>query len=143
MNKVIHKRGFTLVEILVALAIIAIALAALMRASGDHTYSASYLKQKTLAHYVAMNELAKLQIEKKWPRTGEENKSTEMADHEWYWKRNVEKSNKPAHWPTHKRLLRGHFYRVPGRRSKTKFNFPDKLHSENRFSRTTPESINP
>ena len=95
MNKLNDRNGFTLVEILVALAIIAIALAALMRASGDHTYSTTYLKQKTLAHYVAMNELAKLQIEKKWPSTGETKKSTEMADHEWYWTLNVEKVINP------------------------------------------------
>ena len=88
--------GFTLIEILVALAIIAIALAALIKASGNHTYSASYLKQKTLAHYVAMNEFALLQIEKKWPDIGEEKKSTEMADHEWHWTRKVEKMVDPT-----------------------------------------------
>ncbi|MDQ1363726.1 MAG: ral secretion pathway protein, partial [Pseudomonadota bacterium] len=56
-NKTNFQRGFTLVEILVALTIIAIAMAALIKASGDYTASTSYLKQKTLAHYVAMNEL--------------------------------------------------------------------------------------
>ena len=95
MNKLNDRNGFTLVEILVALAIIAIALAALMRASGDHTYSTTYLKQKTLAHYVAMNELAKIQIEKNLPSIGEGKKSTEMADHEWYWTLNVEKVINP------------------------------------------------
>ena len=40
--------GFTLIEILVALTIIAIALGALIKASGNHTLSAGYLKNKTL-----------------------------------------------------------------------------------------------
>jgi type II secretion system protein I len=86
-----RKNGFTLIEILVALAIIAIALGALIKASGNHTYSASYLKEKTLAHYVAMYELEKLRLDKDkdWPDIGTEKKSTEMADHEWYWSREV------------------------------------------------------
>lgn len=85
------QRGFTLVEILVALAIIAIAMAALVKASSNHTYSASYIKEKTLAHYVAMNELTLLQLSGDWPEDSEVKKSTEMAEHEWYWTRETEK----------------------------------------------------
>ena len=86
------NKGFTLVEILVALAVIAIAMAALIRASGNHTYSASYLKQKTLAHYVAMNEIARLQITKQWPDVGKKEDSTEMASKEWFWIREISKT---------------------------------------------------
>ncbi len=85
-----HK-GFTLIEVMVALAIIAIALASLIRASGSHTRSAGYLKSKTLAHYVAMNEITTLQVRKAWPDIGDSKKSTEMAGVEWYWTRSVEK----------------------------------------------------
>jgi len=83
------SRGFTLIEILVALSIIAIALGALIKASGSHTNSASYLKQKTLAHYVAMNEIALLHATHEWPDLGKVHKSTEMAEHEWFWTREV------------------------------------------------------
>jgi general secretion pathway protein I len=84
--------GFTLIEIMVAMAIIAIALASLMKASGNHTHSAAYLKAKTLAHYVAMNEVTRLQLSNEWPDLGSSNKSTEMAGIEWYWTRQVEKT---------------------------------------------------
>ncbi len=86
-----NHKGFTLIEVMVALAIIAIALASLIKASGSHTRSASYLKSKTLAHYVAMNEITQLQISKAWPDIGEQKKSTEMVGVEWFWTRNVEK----------------------------------------------------
>jgi len=88
MNK---RNGFTLIEVMVALAIIAIALASLIKASGNHTHSAAYLKSKTIAHYVAMNEINQLQISKAWPDLGKTHKSTEMAGIEWFWTRTVEK----------------------------------------------------
>lgn len=85
-------RGFTLIEILVALAIIAIALSALIKASGNHTASVAYLKQKSIAHWVAMNEIAELQIKQSWPGKGEKKKSTEMAGHEWFWLREIKET---------------------------------------------------
>ena len=95
MNKLCgasNKNGFTLIEVMVALAIIAIALSSLIKASGNHTNSAAYLKSKTLAHYVAMNEITQLQIEKAWPDLGTTQKSSEMAGIEWYWTREVQKT---------------------------------------------------
>ncbi|MFW2373974.1 MAG: type II secretion system minor pseudopilin GspI [Gammaproteobacteria bacterium] len=86
------SRGFTLIEILVALAIIAIALGALIKASGSHTASVAYLKQKSIAHWVAMNEIAELQIKKTWPGKGEKKGSTEMAGHEWFWLRELKET---------------------------------------------------
>lgn len=92
------ERGFTLIEILVALAIIAIALAALIKASGSHTASVAYLKQKSIAHWVAMNEITELQIKQSWPGKGEKKKSTEMAGHEWFWLREIKETfNENSH----------------------------------------------
>ena len=89
----LHKKdsGFTLIEVMVALTIIAIALGALLSTSGTHAYSATYLKQKTLAHWVALNELAQLNIENTFPSTGESKGSTSMANHDWYWIRKTTK----------------------------------------------------
>ncbi len=87
-----RQNGFTLIEVMVALTIIAIALASLIKASGNHTNSAGYLKSKLLAHYVAMNQITQLQIDKAWPDLGSIKKSTEMAGVEWFWTREVEKT---------------------------------------------------
>ena len=62
--------GFTLVEILVALAIIAIALTAGMRALAQATDTATALKARTLALWVAQNRLAAAQIATPWPALG-------------------------------------------------------------------------
>ena len=85
-------KGFTLLEVLVALTIISLSLGALISTSGSHASSAGYLKQKTIAHWVAMNEITQLQVEKAWPGKGDTKGSTPMAGAEWYWTRTVKET---------------------------------------------------
>ena len=56
-------RGFTLIEILVALTIVSVALMASIRAVGSLTASASDLRHRTLAQWSAENQLAQIRIE--------------------------------------------------------------------------------
>jgi general secretion pathway protein I len=63
-------RGFTLFEVLVALAIIAIALLAAMRAAGQGTSNVSELRAHMLAGWVAQNVLAEQRARGDWPSTG-------------------------------------------------------------------------
>jgi len=85
------QSGFTLIEVMVALTIIAISLGALLSTSGTQAHSATYLKQKTLAHWVAANELAQLDLDNATLDLGEKRGSTTMANHEWYWIRKTTK----------------------------------------------------
>lgn len=87
-----HISGFTLIEVMVALTIIAISLGALLNTSGAQANSASYLKQKTLAHWVAVNELTQMRIDKEFPDLGDKKGSTSMANHDWYWIRTTKKT---------------------------------------------------
>ncbi|MFI4904964.1 MAG: type II secretion system minor pseudopilin GspI, partial [Burkholderiales bacterium] len=64
------SRGFTLVELLVALAIVAVALAAGMRALTQAADGATALKSRTLALWVAQNVLARAQLANPTPPTG-------------------------------------------------------------------------
>ncbi len=82
-----NNKGFTLIEVMVALTIIAISLGALLSTSGSQASSAGYLKLKTLAHWVAVNELTQIRIAKQFPAAGDKNGSTEMANKEWFWTR--------------------------------------------------------
>ena len=86
------QSGFTLIEVMVALTIIAIALGALLNTSGTQASSAAYLKQKTLAHWVAANELTQIRISREFPDIGDERGSTEMANKAWYWIRTTKKT---------------------------------------------------
>lgn len=56
--------GFTLIEVLVALTIVAVALMASIRAAGSLTLSATELRKRTLAQWSAENHLAQIRIER-------------------------------------------------------------------------------
>lgn len=79
------KAGFTLLEILVALAIISIVMLATLHGGGAATHNAEYLKMRTLAHWVAMNRAAELQLSLEWLPIGERKGETVMAEKKWYW----------------------------------------------------------
>ena len=56
------SRGFTLIEILIAVAIIAIALAAAIRATNQSIRTTRHVRTMTTAHFVAMNILSEIQV---------------------------------------------------------------------------------
>lgn len=68
-----------------ALAVLAIAMAALIKTGAENTRSATYLRDKTLAQWVAMNVIAEQRLKTTWPATGTKRGSEEMARHEWFW----------------------------------------------------------
>ena len=88
--------GFTLVEILVALAIVAIALTAGMRALAQATDTASALKARTLALWVAQNRLAAAQIATPWPALGTYDGDATQAGARFVWQASVATTPNPA-----------------------------------------------
>jgi general secretion pathway protein I len=65
------QRAFTLVEILVAIAILAVALAATMRAANIATDGALETRQRLLATWAAENRVAEVRARRLFPATGE------------------------------------------------------------------------
>jgi len=65
------QRGFTMIEVLVALAIIAVALAASLRAVGSLATGEADLHRRLLAGWSADNTLAQLHLTHAWPNVGE------------------------------------------------------------------------
>ncbi|WP_374592211.1 type II secretion system minor pseudopilin GspI [Aquabacterium sp.] len=66
-----RQRGMTLIEVLVALAIVAVTLAAGMKAAGSMTNSAQRLADVTAAQWCADNQLAALKLARQFPGIGE------------------------------------------------------------------------
>lgn len=78
-----EARGFTLLEVLVATAIFAIAALALLNAQSTQIRTDQHLDAKTFAHWVALNHLADLRLARAFPDTGEVRSEVKMAGREW------------------------------------------------------------
>lgn len=87
-----QQSGFTLIEVLAALTVLALTMGGLLSAAAFYGNNAVYLQDKTLAGWVANNEMVEMQLSPTWPAIGKENGRVEMAGREWFWEREVEKS---------------------------------------------------
>lgn len=88
--------GFTLVEVLVALAIIAIALMAAIRASGQATSAAEELRLRLLAGWVAENRLAEHRARGDWLAIGIARGMQSQAGVAFAWREEVIATPNPA-----------------------------------------------
>ena len=86
-------KGFTLLEVLIALGVLGIALGAITQSVGSTINNAAYLRDKTFAHWVGMNRIAELRSNGKWPSVGSSDGSEEMGNHEWFWKEKISPLN--------------------------------------------------
>ncbi len=66
------QTGFTLLEVMVATLVLAIALTAMVKLSGNTTRTLSYLEKKTYAQWLAHNHINGLKAMNVWPETGRE-----------------------------------------------------------------------
>jgi len=71
MSRPTTERGFTLLEVMVALAIFALTASAYVRIIGNSAQSLSIVEQRLLAHWEARNQMVMAQIEKRSDRNGE------------------------------------------------------------------------
>ena len=75
--------GFTLVEVLVAVAILAIGLAALFGQISQSVFTARYLRDSTLAQWVAVDRITELRLENRFPDIDETDGEIDMASQSW------------------------------------------------------------
>jgi general secretion pathway protein I len=78
-----RQRGFTLLEIMVALAILSMVCLAVITSGGTAVDNAGYLKERTLATWVAMNHAAELELAGKWVAVSGADSTAEMAGRKW------------------------------------------------------------
>lgn len=87
--------GFTLLEVLVALVILALALGALIKTAGDHALLLANLETRTQAFLVAENQLRRLQASKLWPEASEQSDVLEQGGRRWQWQARFESTPDP------------------------------------------------
>lgn len=91
-----NRDGFTLVEVLVALAIISIALLAALRAAGQATNNMSELRARLLAGWVAENLLAEHRARGDWLPLGIQRGKQFEGGIEYTWREEVIATPNPA-----------------------------------------------
>lgn len=99
LNSVINarrsERGFTLIEVMVALAILAVVAVAASRASSAYLSSVDVLKTRTLAHFVAQNAAADLRIQQTW-LTANRSQTVNEQGRDWQVQMSVANTLSPA-----------------------------------------------
>lgn len=79
--------GFTLIEILIALFILAVVSTSLMTTATQNVVQTGLLRDKTIAHWIALNELSQLRsnirLEANYPQTGTTRSEINMLHTNW------------------------------------------------------------
>lgn len=95
----VKTRGFTLVEVMVALVVVAVALPALLFTLNQQVDGTSYLRERSHAQWVAANRMAEIRLVTARTgavSTGRVNGESEMAGNTWYWRTLTEESQIPG-----------------------------------------------
>jgi len=84
-----RRKGFTLVEVLVALAIVSIALLSALRAAGQGTNNVGELRSRLLAGWVAENLLAEQRARADWLPLGMQRGTARQGGLDFAWREEV------------------------------------------------------
>jgi general secretion pathway protein I len=87
-----RERGFTLIEVMVALIIVALGMLGAIQAVSQSASNSGYMRDKTLAHWVAMNRLTQVRLLKTAPPVSKTSDEVEMGGRRWKWTMEVKQT---------------------------------------------------
>ncbi len=85
LRTIARVSGFTLIEVLAALIIVSLGMLGVIEAVSQTARNDAYLRDKTIAHWVAMNQLTKVRLETRAPKIDKSSDEVEMAQRRWRW----------------------------------------------------------
>jgi general secretion pathway protein I len=87
IQKMRECKGFTLIEVLLALAIIAISLTALLKATAENVAITTRIKEKMISHWIEMQGMTAVQAGLvTLDRTQDTTQVTQIFHQQWYWR---------------------------------------------------------
>jgi general secretion pathway protein I len=93
-----RRAGFTLVEVLIALAVVALGAAAVMSALSTATRTTDRLRDRSIAEWVALNRITELRVAREWPLQSGQTGIAEMAGRRWQWRQSIEPTQVAEIW---------------------------------------------
>ncbi|MDQ2076658.1 type II secretion system minor pseudopilin GspI [Marinimicrobium sp. ABcell2] len=87
-------RGFTLIEVMVALVVVSVALPALVSLVMTQLDGTASIRERTQAYWVAENEMTRLQLQQRllpdFTLPESANGELDLSDRVWYWRMDTE-----------------------------------------------------
>jgi len=84
-GRALRRRGFTLIEVLAALVIVALGMIGVIEAVTQTARNGTYLRDKTLAHWIAMNLITEQRLQSSPPEVTKSSDEVEFAGQRWRW----------------------------------------------------------
>jgi general secretion pathway protein I len=84
--------GFTLIEVLVALIVVGLGMLAVIQTVSQTANNTSYIRDKTIAHWIAMNQLTQVRLLPTAPPVDKSSDEVEMAGRKWRWTMEVKQT---------------------------------------------------
>jgi general secretion pathway protein I len=91
-----RTRGFTLIEVMVALVIVGLGMMAVFTQAGQSTFATVLMQERTLASWIATNRITELALETSWPELGETGGEIEFGGRNWRWEQRIVATPSPA-----------------------------------------------
>ena len=91
-NRCDRTAGFTLVEVMVALAIAGLSLAAVAASISQMVQAGSAMQERTYASWIAQNRIAELRLANEVPEVSSSSGEVEYAALEWKWRATISES---------------------------------------------------
>jgi general secretion pathway protein I len=87
-----RQQGFTLIEMVAAVAVLAMAMAAILSGMARYADNAAHLRERTIALWVAHNRLTEIELQPVWPDVGRSDGEMDLAGRKWKWEVEVKKT---------------------------------------------------
>lgn len=89
---VVQQAGFTLIEVLAALVIVSLGMLGVIQAVSQTASNSVYLRDKTLAHWIAMNRLTEVRLAQAAPSISKTSDELDYAGRRWRWTVDVQET---------------------------------------------------